>query len=126
MESGHRVTDKIYDYGYRARRFPADFRLFLQTDDRSRPLLDARCTDLSEDGLAAETNASLDIGARVSLILTLPGTTTSMRICATVTNRQIVSYGFAFVFSSPSERNYMREYLETRDSNTIGSPKQSG
>jgi hypothetical protein len=120
------VTDKIYDYGYRAPRFPADFRLLLQTGDRNPGLLDARCVDLSEDGLAAEIKATLEIGARVMLLMTLPGTSTSIRMPARVTNRQVGGYGFAFIFSSQNERSYMHEYLESRRSSPVSSPELSG
>jgi hypothetical protein len=119
------LTDKIYNYGYRAPRYRADFRLLLQTTDRSPGLLDARCTDLSEDGLAAAINGALEIGARVTLIITLPGTSTSMRIAAKVTNRQVGGYGFAFIFSSHNERSYMHEYLESRRSSMVRSPDLS-
>jgi hypothetical protein len=120
------VTDKIYNYGYRAPRFPADFPLLLQTGDRNPGLLDARCTDFSEDGLAAEINGTLEIGAKVTLLLTLPGTSTSMRILARVTNRQVGGYGFAFIFSTQNERSYMHEYLESRRPSAVGSPELSG
>lgn len=120
------MNDKIYNYGYRAPRFPADFRLLLQTGDRIPGLLDARCVDFSEDGLAAEINATLEIGTKVTLLLTLPGTSTSMRIPARVTNRQVGGYGFAFIFSSQNERSYMHEYLESRRSSPVSTPELSG
>jgi hypothetical protein len=116
------VTDNIYSYGYRAPRYPADFRLLLQTDERIPALLDARCTDLSEGGLAAKTKASLQIGTTVTLIMTLPGVSTSMRIAARVTNRQVEGYGLAFIFSSNNDRSYMHNYLESRRSSMVGSP----
>jgi len=119
------VPDEIYKYGYRAPRYRADFSLLLQTDERLPSLVDARCTDLSEDGLAVKTRASLQIGAHVTLILTLPGISTSMRIAARVTNRQVDGYGFAFVFSSQNERSYMRDYLESRRSSMVRSPDLS-
>ena len=119
------MADEIYKFGYRAPRYRADFSLLLQTDDRLPSLLDARCIDLSEDGLAAKTKASLQIGAKVTLILTLPGISTSMRIAARVTNRQVDGYGFAFIFSSPNERSYMHEYLESRPSSMVRSPDLS-
>jgi PilZ domain len=114
-ESKLKVTDGIYNYGYRTPRFPADFRLLLQTDDRLPTLLDARCLNLSEDGFAAaEIKQTLEIGAKVTLILTLPGNPTSMRIAAKVTNRNLDGYGFAFIFSSQNERNYICDYLASQ------------
>jgi Tfp pilus assembly protein PilZ len=119
------VNNNIYNYGYRAPRFRADFRLLLQARDRNPVLLDARCSQISEDGLAAETNAVLEIGERVLIIMTLPGTPTSIRIAASVTNRQISNYGLAFIFSSQNERNHMRAYLESRRSGEARSPELS-
>ena len=119
------MPDDIYKYGYRAPRYPADFCLLLQTDQRVPTLIDARCTDLSEDGLAAKTKAWLEIDAKVTLILTLPGISTSMRIAARVANRQVDGYGFAFIFSSQNERSYMREYLESRRSTIVRAPDLS-
>ena len=119
------MAENIYHYGYRSPRYRADFCLLLQTDERLPTLADARCTDLSEDGLAVKTKASLQIGAKVILILTLPGISTSMRIAARVTNRQVDGYGFAFIFSSQNERSYMHEYLDSRRSNMVRSPDLS-
>jgi PilZ domain-containing protein len=124
-ENPELVTDNIYSYGYRAPRYRADFRLLVQSGDRVPALLDARCTDLSEDGLAAKTKASLEIGTTVTLIMTLPGISNSMRIAARVTNRQVEGYGFAFIFSSHNERSYMHEYLESRRSSMVRSPDLS-
>jgi hypothetical protein len=125
LENKSEVTDNIYNYGYRVPRFRADFRLLLQTTGPNPVLLDARCTDLSENGLAAEINASLEIGAMVTLILTLPGNSTSMRISAKVTNCRVGSYGFAFVFSSQDLQTYMHEYFESRQSSMLRSPDLS-
>jgi Tfp pilus assembly protein PilZ len=105
------VTEQIYDYGYRTPRFNVDFRLLLQTDDRLPRLLDVRCLNLSEDGVAVETGELLEIGAKVTLILTLPGNPTSRRIAAKVTNRHPDGYGLAFIFASQNERSYICDYL---------------
>lgn len=115
------MTDNIYNYGYRLPRFPDDFRLFLQVDDCHPALLDAQCTDLSEAGLAAQVKESLEIGAKVTLILTLPGTSTSMRIAANVIHRHGQGYGFAFAFSSQSQQSSIHKYLEARHSPTVRS-----
>ncbi len=108
------MTDKIYNYAYRTPRFEVDFRLLLQTDDYPPRLLDARCTNLSEDGLAVEIIESLEIGTKVTLVLTLPGSATSMRIPAKVFNRHQSGYGFAFIFPSQSERKYICDYLASQ------------
>jgi len=120
------MTDKIYDFGYRAPRFRADFRLFLQIDDLHSAFLDARCTDLSEDGLAIESAACLQIGTVVNLIMTLPGTSISRRIAARVTNCRVNKYGLAFIFSSQQEQSYMHEYLDSRPSPLVHSAESSG
>lgn len=120
------MTDQIYDFGYRAPRFRADFRLFLQIDNLHSALLDARCTDLSEDGLAVESRASLEVGAVVTLILTLPGTSISRRIGARVTNCRVNRYGLAFIFSSQHEQSYIHEYLDSLRSTLVRSPELSG
>ena len=110
----HTKLTEIYNYGYRTPRFPADFSFLLQTDDRLPKLLEAHCSDISEEGLAAETDALLEVGTRVTLILTLSGNVNSIRIAGKVINRREGGYGFAFVFSSQNERNYICDYLESR------------
>ncbi|MGB8010553.1 MAG: PilZ domain-containing protein [Terriglobales bacterium] len=107
------MTEEIHSYGYRTPRFPTDFNFTLQTGDRLPALLEAHCCDLSEDGMGAEMAEMLEIGAKVTLILTLPGSSTSMRIAARVVARHFDGYGFAFVFSSQSECDYIQQYLAT-------------
>jgi PilZ domain len=110
-----KVTENnIYDFEYRSPRRPGGFRVLLQNEDRNLPLLNGVCTDLSEDGVAVDLDTSLGIGERVTLIMTLPGTSTSRRVAARVTNCHGVGYGFAFIFSSPTERASMQEYLESQ------------
>lgn len=106
--------EKIYNYGYRTPRFPVDFRLLLQTDERLPRLLEARCLNLSEDGLALDISEPLDLGANVTLILTLPGNSTSMRILAKVSNCNQDGYGVAFLFSSQNQRKYICDYLASQ------------
>lgn len=107
------MTDNIYNYGYRVSRFDADFRLILQLDHRQPESVVARCTNLSEGGLGAEIKVSLEIGTEVTLILTLPGSSPSMRITAKVIHRRGEDYGFAFIFSSQSQQIDMRDYIES-------------
>lgn len=77
----------VQDFGYRLPRFPADFGLVLQISDPEPRLLDGRCRDISEDGLAARISESLSVGTRVTLLLTLPGKAASLPIAATVSHQ---------------------------------------
>ncbi len=106
------MSNSVYDFGYRMPRFRTDFHLLLQTGDRLSTLLHGRCTDISEEGLAAEFRTSLEVGSIVTLILTLPGSSTTMKIAARVINCQREFHGFAFVFSSQTERSYIQAYIE--------------
>jgi hypothetical protein len=110
------LTDRIYNYGYRTPRFHVDFSLLVETD-HSR--LNARCTILSESGLACEISEPLQIDARVTLVFTLPGDATSIRTGARVTSRHVAGYGLAFIFCTANQRNYLREYIELRRSGMV-------
>jgi hypothetical protein len=120
------MTDKLYNYGYRALRYCVDFHFLLQVLDPRPAIFEAHCTALSENGLAAEVNASLAVGMHVTMILTLPDGPRSMRINATVTNLRRGSYGFAFTSPSEDTQRYLRNYLESHCSSMIRSPEVYG
>jgi len=113
----------IHSFAYRVSRFRADFHLLLQTEDRQPVLLDGRCTDISEDGLGAQFRALLEVGSIVNLILTLPTSSTSLRVAARVTNRKGDFHGFAFIFSSQREREHVQRYIESLRSSKPSSSK---
>lgn len=102
---------RVQEFGYRKPRFRADFHILLQTEAPDSRLLDARCTDISEDGLAARVTEPLTLGSHVAFILTLPGSSIPVRIAAIVNNQQQETYGFTFVFSSQAERSLIHGYL---------------
>jgi hypothetical protein len=110
--SNHRKT-AVQEYGYRLPRFPADFTLRLQICDPEPRLLDGRCRDISEDGLAARIPESLSVGTRVTLILTLPGKPVSLPVAATVSHQDHGEHGFAFKFSSQNQREQVQKYVLT-------------
>ena len=116
------MSQSIYNFGYRSPRFPANFRVLLQLEDRYPTLLEARCVDISEDGLRAECPSALEVGSIVILIMTLPGSSTSLRIKARVSNRQRDFHGVAFIFSSQKDREHVRDYVEQLRSNSAPSP----
>ena len=114
---------EVHEFGYRKPRFRTDFHLLLQTEAPDSRLLDARCIDISEGGLAARITGTLSLGSHVAFILTLPGSTTPVRIAATVNNQQQETYGFTFAFSSQEERNVIQRYLARLQSQATGSPR---
>jgi len=107
----HQSKNAVTKFGYRVPRFPADFRLLVQTIEPESTLLDARCRDISEDGLAAHIPQSLKVGTRVVLLLTLPGKTTCLRVAATVSHQDHGEHGFAFNFSSQNQREHVQKYV---------------
>lgn len=109
----------IYEFGYRTPRFRADFHFLLQRDGREPHLLDAHCLDISEEGIAAQVAEPLGVGSTVTLILTFPGNSTTWRIPAKVCNRQHEDHGFAFIFSSQSERDDVRRYVASLHGETV-------
>jgi hypothetical protein len=101
----------VKEFGYRKPRFHADFRLLMQIEGPQSRLLDARCRDMSEDGLAAQLADQLSVGTRVNFIFTLPSPATSLRIAAKVSNRNEQTHGFTFIYSSQQERDFIHEFL---------------
>jgi Tfp pilus assembly protein PilZ len=111
------------DFGYRVPRFPADFDLLLQTSDPEPRVLDARCTDISADGVAVQMPEHLSVGMRVTLVLTLPGTSTSLRVAGRVAYQKNDEHGFAFIFSSPEERESVQKHLSSVHLQTLPLPR---
>ena len=110
---------RVKEFGYRKPRFRADFRLLMQIEGPGSRLLDARCRDMSEDGLAAQIADRLSVGTHVNFIFTLPAPPTSLRIAAKVSNCNEKSHGFTFIYSSQQERDFIQEYLEYLGLDTV-------
>jgi Tfp pilus assembly protein PilZ len=115
--------NRVQDFGYRVPRFPADFHLLLQTHDPEPRVLDARCTDISAEGLAVQMREHLSVGVRVTLVLTLPGSSTSLRIAGRVAYQKNDEHGLAFVFSSPHERESVKKHLSSVQLRTFTLPR---
>jgi hypothetical protein len=107
------MSQNVYTFGYRVPRFHTDFHLLLQIEGPRPTLLDGRCTDISEGGLGAEFNASLEVGMNVNLILTLPDSSTSLRVAARVSNRNGDYYGLSFTFLSAADQDRVRRYIRS-------------
>ncbi len=109
----------IQEFGYRTPRFPADFHFLMQVEDPNPRLIDARCTDISSDGLAAKMPGSLPVGQQVTLMLALPGESNTLRVVARVSHQHHGEHGFAFVFSSQRERESIQKYLASVRTSTL-------
>ena len=101
----------IREFGYRRPRVCANFHLWLQTGGAETRVMDARCRDLSEDGLAAEMSEPLAVGTCVTFVFTLPNTTDSFYLKAIVKSQNDLVHGFNFIYSSQTERDFVHEYL---------------
>jgi hypothetical protein len=110
---------KIQEFGYRTPRFPADFHFLLQVNDPKPRLIDARCVDISSDGLAAKLAESLAVGSQVTLMLALPGHSSTLRVAARVSHQHHGEHGFAFIFSSQHERESIQKYLASVRTSTL-------
>jgi PilZ domain-containing protein len=116
---GNEKKSKIQEFGYRTPRFPADFHFLLQISDPKPRLVDAQCIDISSDGLAARMAETLSAGTLVTLMLALPGHTSTLRIAARVSHEQHGEHGFAFIFSSQHERESIQKYVATMRTSTL-------
>jgi hypothetical protein len=110
---------RVQEFGYRTPRFPADFHFLLQISDPKPRLIDAQCIDISSDGLAARMAESLSTGMQVTLMLALPGHTSTLRIAARVSHQHHGEHGFAFIFSSQNERESIQKYVATMRTSTL-------
>src|SRR6266481_6310143 len=89
----------VRSFGFRAPRVPANFSFFLEviaTGER----YEAVCTDISEDGLAAELLKPLLPNAQVTMRLLLPGSTKPLQIEGRVEYGQDRRCGLTFLYSS--------------------------
>ncbi len=111
---------EFHSYRYRAARYAANFPVLLETRSPQSRAIQGHCTDVSEDGMAAELNGQLPLGCTVTLGFTLPPAGTSIRVTARVTHRCADHHGFAFLYSSAAEANEVRRNISSFIRSGIG------
>ncbi len=102
----------VRPFGFRAPRVPANFSFFLEviaTGER----YEAICTDISEDGLAAELLQPLDPKTQVAIRMLLPGGTAPLQIPGSVEYSQEGRCGLNFLYSSPAERREVQLFIQS-------------
>ena len=99
-------------FGFRAPRISTNFSFTLEVIATGQRY-DAICTDLSEDGLAAEMPASLPAKTLVVMRLLLPGAMQPVPIRGTVEYNQQQRCGVTFLYSSPEERQQIQSFIQS-------------
>jgi hypothetical protein len=99
-------------FGFRAPRVSINFSFLLEviaTGERH----EAVCTDISEDGLAAELLEPLAPKTQVTMRMLLPGGTIPLQIQGSVEYSQDRRCGLNFLYSSPEERKQVQLFIQS-------------
>jgi len=110
---GPKAQDDIYPFGYRKPRFDLKIGVILQIDAHPPKVIDAYCINISEDGIAIKTTEELVIGSSVTVVMTTPNSSRSIRVRAKVNSKDEKQYGFVFLFASEAERQSLQSYLSS-------------
>lgn len=104
--------DAVRTFGFRAPRFSVNFNFSFEVMP-SRERYEAVCSDISEDGLAADLLQKLTVKTRVTMWLLFPGSTIPVQIQASVEYRHDRRHGFNFLYSSVDERAQVQAYIRS-------------
>lgn len=99
-------------FGFRAPRVSANFSFLLEvmgTGER----YEARCTDISEDGIAAELPEPIPRNTEVTIRMLLPGATTLLQLQGSVEYSQESRCGVNFLNLSPEERKQIQLFVQS-------------
>ena len=99
-------------FGFRAPRVSANFSFFLEvmaTGER----YEAMCTDISEDGLAAELPVPIAPKTEVTISMLLPGATTLLQVQGDIEYSQECRCGVNFHNLSPEERKQIQLLVQS-------------
>lgn len=105
-------SDSVRAFGFRAPRVSCNFSFLLDviaTGERQ----EAMCTDMSEDGLAAELPKPLAVKTQVRMTLLLPGGIRPLQLEGQVEYSQDRRCGLTFLYSSAEERKQVQAFIET-------------
>jgi PilZ domain-containing protein len=99
-------------FGFRAPRVSTNFSFFVEivaTGER----YEALCTDISENGLAAELAKPLAPKSQVLIQMLLPGGTGPLHIPGNVEYSQERRCGITFTYSSPEDRRQIQLFIQS-------------
>lgn len=102
---------RVREFGFRYPRFKTNFNFSLEiTATRERH--EALCTNISEDGLAAELLLKIPPKTEVTMWLLFPGGVTPVQIRASVEYRRERMHGFNFLYSTMDERAQVKAFIQ--------------
>ena len=102
----------VRSFGFRAPRVSTNFSFYLEviaTGERCQ----AVCTNISEDGLAAEVPVPLAPSSEVIMRMLFPGGTMPLEIKGSVEYGQDRHCGLNFLYSSPEERKQIQMFIQS-------------
>ncbi len=102
----------VRPFGFRAPRVPANFSFSLEviaTGER----YEAVCTDISEDGLAAELLQPLAPKTTVTIRMLLPGGIAPLHLPGSVEYSQDGHCGVNFLDSSSEDRRQIQQFIQS-------------
>jgi c-di-GMP-binding flagellar brake protein YcgR len=99
-------------FGFRAPRVPANFGFFLEVTATGQRY-EAICTDISEDGLAAESAEPIPAETEITISMLLPGGTTVLQIRAIVEYSQEGRCGLNFLDLSPEDQAQIQQFVQS-------------
>jgi hypothetical protein len=102
----------VRPFGFRAPRIATNFSFLLEVSATAERY-EAVCTDISEDGLAAELDGQLAPKSQVIMRMLLPGDTLPLQIGGSVENSQDGRCGVNFVYASPEERKRVQAFIQS-------------
>ena len=102
----------VRPFGYRAPRISTSFSFSIEVMSTGARY-DALCSDISEDGLAAEVPQPLAPQTEATMRMLLPGGTVLLHIPGSVEYCQDGRCGLTFLYSSPQERRQIQMFIQS-------------
>jgi hypothetical protein len=102
----------VRSFGFRAPRVSTNFSFVLEVISTGERY-EALCTDISEDGLAAQVPEPLSPKTQVTMRMLLPGGTVPLQILGSVEYSQDKRCGLTFLFASPDERKEVQTFIQS-------------
>jgi PilZ domain len=102
----------VRPFGFRAPRISANFSFSVEVTATGERY-EAVCTDISEEGLAADLLQPLAPKAKVTIRMLLPGATAPLHIPGSVEYSQDGRCGLNFLYSSSEERRQVQLFMQS-------------